>query len=121
MMNMKCLRETFKTGTVEKVGKLNQSLAGELHAPRKQELPVRIYADIDFGRKVATSGKTKISNLEKGQSRTMGGSVTKEKNVSVKKHFQERESAPPKSVFELFQSGEHSGKGAFELILSEPR
>lgn len=119
MMNIKCLKETFKTGTIEKVGQTNQSATSEINAQRQLPIEEGLYEDINLERKVESLVRAKTPNIHKVQSRTMGGSLTKEKNLSKKTQFQERESAPPKSVFELFQSREKSGKGLFELTGSQ--
>lgn len=110
VMNFKCLKDTFKSGTIERVSRANQSVASETGGARRAPEAGEPCANLCFGDQPDAPVQAKALRARRAKAQTLGGSVTKEKNTAKPAHFQQRESAPPKSVFELFPSKDRSEK-----------
>ena len=110
MINLRSLKETLKTGTIEKLNKednISVSNASSLKPSAKTD---KNYSpNIYSNKEIIKINKTKNSKLAKTKSRRNGRSATKDKKRNNSKIKLEKENYPRKSLFEDFHPNEPQG------------
>lgn len=110
MLNLKSLRETLKTGTIDKINKGNISIVSNTSSIKQNKNEQKFSPNIYYNKDIFQYNMNKKSDLEKLKSKTIGGSVTKDKNMRKSNKIKKRESESKKSIFDVLQPNEPAGK-----------
>jgi hypothetical protein len=105
---MKSLKETFKSGTIEK-NKVNQSNTSEVYQSHHNQQENGFTANIYSNKDIERNNFTRTSNKKKNSKMILDKSLTKSRNDKKQSLFQENMNQQEKLAFDLFRQNEPAG------------